>query len=454
MSKSKSSQKNLRVGMVSLGCPKTLVDSEVLLGKVPAGQFSIASSIDDSDVVLLNTCSFIDAAQKESLDYIRSLLKMKKERKIKSVVVLGCMVQKFPEELQKEFKEVDAFVGTGEYDKLASVLQSVSDGEKVFAMNEPGYLATSGEHRVALTPRHYRYLKISEGCDHICSFCTIPSFRGKHRSRTIEDVASEAARLVAEGAREVILTGQDTSFFGRDLTGKFQLPELLEAMDQVKGLEWLRLLYVYPSCVDKKLIQAMGRSKKLCHYLDMPLQHASDAMLTAMRRGITQRRTRDLIQQFRDEISDLVIRTTFIVGFPGETEKDFDQLLDFMREVKFERVGIFKYSNEASSHSATLPNHVAEKVKEERFHRAMTLQQEIALQNQQKWVGKTIRVLIEEKDASAKNLYRGRSYGDAPEVDGAVLVKSAQTLTAGSFCDAKVVSAEPYDLNAEFKKNV
>lgn len=453
MAKKQSPRKNLRVGMVSLGCPKTLVDSEVLLGKVPAGQFSIVSSIGESDVVLLNTCSFIEAAQKESLDYIRSLLKLKKARKIKSVVVLGCMVQKFPEELQKEFKEVDAFVGTGEYDKLASVLQSVSEGEKVFAMNEPGYLSTSGEARVALTPRHYRYLKISEGCDHICSFCTIPSFRGKHRSRTIEDVVAEANRLVKEGAREVIMTGQDTSFFGRDLTGKFQLPELLEAMDGVEGLEWLRLLYVYPSCVDKKLIQAMARSKKLCHYLDMPLQHASDAMLTAMRRGITQRRTRDLIKQFRDEISELVIRTTFIVGFPGETEKDFEQLLDFMREVKFERVGIFQYSNEATSHSATLPNQVDEAVKEERFHRAMALQQEIAMANQERWVGKTVRVLVEEKEVGVKGVYRGRSYGDAPEVDGSVIVKSTKPLILGNFCEAKINSAEPYDLHADFVKH-
>ena len=453
MPKAQNSRKSLRVGMVSLGCPKTLVDSEVLLGKIPSGQFSISSSIEESDVVLLNTCSFIDAAQKESLDYIRSLLKMKKARKIKSVVVLGCMVQKFPEELQREFKEVDAFVGTGEYDKLASVLQAVSDGEKVFTMNEPGYLSTSGEARVALTPRHYRYLKISEGCDHICSFCTIPSFRGKHRSRTIEDVVTEAQRLVNEGAQEVIMTGQDTSFFGRDLTGKFQLPELLQAMDQVDGLEWLRLLYVYPSCVDKKLIQAMARSKKLCHYLDMPLQHASDAMLTAMRRGITQRRTRDLIKQFRDEISGLVIRTTFIVGFPGETEVDFEQLLDFMQDVKFERVGIFQYSNEASSHSATLPNHVSEKIKEERFHRAMALQQEIALANQQKWIGKSVRVLIEERDAALKQTYRGRSYGDAPEVDGSVLVKSSQSLLPGKFYDTRIVSAEPYDLHAELIKH-
>lgn len=214
MRKLQNPQNKLRVGMVSLGCPKTLVDSEVLLGKIPAGQFSIAPNIEQSDVVLLNTCSFIEAAQKESIDYIRSLLEMKKKRQIKSVIVLGCMVQKFPEELRKEFKAVDAFVGTGEYDKLAGVLQSVAEGEKVFSMSEPGYLATSGEHRVALTPRHFRYLKISEGCDHICSFCTIPSFRGKHRSRTIEDVVKEAERLVGEGAKEIILTGQDTSFFG------------------------------------------------------------------------------------------------------------------------------------------------------------------------------------------------------------------------------------------------
>jgi len=448
MAKIQPIKKALRVGMVSLGCPKTLVDSEILLGKIPGGQFSIAQSIEESDVVLLNTCSFIEAAQKESMDYIRSLLKMKKARKIKSVVVLGCMVQKFPKELQEEFKDVDAFVGTGEYDKLATILQSVSDGEKTFTMSEPGYLATSGEHRIALTPMHFRYLKISEGCDHICSFCTIPSFRGKHRSRTIQDVVAEATRLVSEGAKEIILTGQDTSFFGRDLSGKFQLADLLQELDQVKNLEWLRLLYVYPSCVDRQLIEAMQKTKKLCHYLDMPLQHASDNMLTAMRRGITKRRTRDLIKQFRETVDNLVIRTTFIVGFPGETERDFEELLEFMSESSFERVGIFKYSNEASSHSATLPNHVSEKIKEDRFHRAMELQQGISLVNQEKWIGKKLCVLIESVEG-AKNLYRGRSYMDAPEVDGSVIVKSAKKLTVGDFCDAIVTSAEPYDLHAQ-----
>ena len=435
--------------MISLGCPKTLVDSEILLGKIPRGQYSLAPNVEQSDVVLLNTCSFIEAAQKESLDSIRSLLKMKKDKKIKSVIVLGCMVQKFPEELQAEFEEVDAFVGTGEYDKLADVLQMVAEGDKVFTMDEPGYLSTADELRVALTPPHSRYLKISEGCDHICSFCTIPSFRGKHRSRTISDVVAEASRLVKEGAKEIILTGQDTSFFGRDLSGKFQLPELLSELDQVKGLEWLRLLYVYPSCVDKKMIEAMAQTKKLCHYLDMPLQHASDAMLTAMRRGITKRRTRDLIQQFRETIPGLVIRTTFIVGFPGETDQDFQELLDFMREMKFERVGIFKYSNEASSHSATLPNQVAEKIKERRFHETMLLQQEISLENQQKWIGKKLRVLIEEPIAKSKNQYRGRSYMDAPEVDGSVIVKSAALLPVGEFCEVLVRSVDPYDLHAE-----
>lgn len=449
MAKSEKKQTGLRVGMISLGCPKTLVDSEVLLGKIPAGDYSIASDINQSDVVLLNTCSFIDAAQKESLDYIRSLVKMKKARKIKSVVVLGCMVQKFPEELREEFKEVDAFVGTGDYDKLADVLKNVSEGEKVFSMHEPGYLATSGEQRIALTPKHFRYLKISEGCDHICSFCTIPSFRGKHRSRTISDVVTEASNLVRDGAKEIILTGQDTSFFGRDLNGKFQLADLLKELDTVRGLEWLRLLYVYPSCVDKRMIEAMRDSKKLRKYLDMPLQHASDNMLTAMRRGITKRRTRDLINQFRDTIPGLVIRTTFIVGFPGETEKDFEELLEFMNEVKFERVGVFQFSNEATAHSATLPGHISEKVKEERFHRAMQLQQEISLANQQKWIGKKLQVLIEEPSADAKNIFRGRSYMDAPEVDGSVLVKSSKKLAAGDFCEVLIKEADPYDLHGE-----
>ncbi len=458
----------VRIGMLSLGCPKTLVDSEVILGKLDPARYQITPSVGECDVALLNTCSFIRDAQQESIGRILELVQLKKEKQIKALIVMGCLVQEFPKDLRKQLgQEVDAFVGSGEYAKIPEIVEKVTRGGRVFSVGTPGYLSTSGENRIALTPRHYRYLKISEGCDHICAFCTIPTFRGKHRSRTIADVVCEAERLVSEGAKEIILTGQDTSYFGRDTEGKFLLPELLRALDEAKGIEWIRLLYAYPSCLTEELMEVMRDSKHMCHYLDMPLQHASDAMLTAMRRGITKRRTYDLIKKFRAIVPDLAIRTTFIVGFPGETEQDFQELLDFMREMKFDRLGIFQYSREEDSHAAHLPGQVPEKIKEKRFHEAMLLQQEISRDHNQKWIGQTMRVLIDEQGENLKvtgtggawhhlhqprapRFWLARSYMDAPEVDGNVMMRdTSRSLQAGSFYDVRITATEDYDLVGE-----
>ncbi|MBI3314162.1 MAG: 30S ribosomal protein S12 methylthiotransferase RimO [Candidatus Omnitrophica bacterium] len=436
----------VRIGMLSLGCPKTLVDSEVILGKLDPKHHVITPSVTDCDVALLNTCAFIHDAQQESVDRILELVELKKERRIKAVIVMGCLVQRFSKELQKELEEVDAFIGSGEYAKIPEIVERVSDGKKVFSLGKPGYLYTSGESRVALTPSHYRYLKISEGCDHVCTFCTIPSFRGKHRSRTIEDIVSEAERLVAEGAKEIILTGQDTTYFGRDQGGHYQLPELLQALDQIPNLEWIRLLYAYPSCITQEMMKVIRDSKHICHYLDMPLQHASDPMLEAMRRGITKRRTRDLIHEFRKLVPDLAIRTTFIVGFPGETDRDFSELLEFMKEMQFERLGIFKYSQEEGTPAAKMAGQVPEKIKQERFERAMLLQQEISDENNQRMLGKTIEVLVEARDTQNSGLWIGRSWMDAPEVDGNVLIHSKKPLQIGSFYPVPITSTAEYDL--------
>ena len=439
----------VRVGMLSLGCPKTLVDSEVILGKLDPAKYRLVSSVTDCDVALLNTCSFIEEAQEESVGRILDLVELKKEKQIRAVIVMGCLVQRFPKDLRDQLKEVDAFIGSGDYARIPELVERVTQGEKVFSVGTPGYLATSGEVRVALTPAHYRYLKISEGCDHVCSFCTIPSFRGKHRSRTVDDVAAEAERLVREGAKEIILTGQDTTYFGRDHGDTFLLPQLLRRLDEIKGIEWLRLLYAYPSCITEELMEAIGASRHVCHYLDMPLQHASDRMLAAMRRGITKRRTAGLILKFRQTVPDLAIRTTFIVGFPGETEKDFEELLDFMREMHFERLGIFKYSREEGSAAAALPGQVPEKIKQERFERAMALQQEISRANNLRMLGKTLRVLVEGRDEKNPRLWTGRSFMDAPEVDGNVVVKTGKTLKTGSFYSVPITAVEAYDLVGE-----
>jgi ribosomal protein S12 methylthiotransferase len=434
-----------RIGLISLGCPKTLVDSEVILGKLDPLKFEITRSVSDCDIALLNTCSFIQDAQQESVEHILDLVELKKRKKIKAVVVMGCLVQRFPEDLQEQLKDVDAFIGSGDYAKIPGIVDRVSGGDKVVSIGKAGYLSTAAEHRVALTPGHYRYVKISEGCDHICTFCSIPSFRGRHRSRTIEDVVTEARNFVQSGSKEIILTGQDTTYFGRDYSNQFLLPQLLQEVDKIEGEHWIRLLYAYPSCITQELMDTIRDSKHLCHYLDMPLQHASDSVLQAMKRGITQKRTRDLIHRFRETVADLAIRTTFIVGFPGETDKDFRELLDFIREVKFERLGVFSYSREEGTPSATMENQVPEKVKQERLKEAMIVQQQISAANNKRWIGKTLRVLI-DGPASKRGIWKGRSYMDSPDVDANVRVESVKPLESGSFYNIKITGAEAYDL--------
>ncbi len=447
--KTKPSSAPVRIGMMSLGCPKTLVDSEHILGKLDRSRYQLTGAVEECDVALLNTCAFIGDAQKESIDRMLELLELKKSKKLSAVIVMGCMVQRFPKDLRNQLKDVDAFIGSGDYAKIPEIVETVTHGKKVFSVGKPGYLATSGEPRVALTPAYSRYLKISEGCDHVCTFCTIPGFRGKHRSRTIEDVVAEARQLVSEGAKEIILTGQDTTYFGKDHGGQYLLPELIRRMDGVEGMEWLRVLYAYPSCVTTELMEAIRDSKKTVKYLDMPLQHASDRMLSAMRRGITQRRTRDLIRKFRETVPGLAIRTTFIVGFPGETEEDFEELLAFMDETRFDRLGVFTYSQEEGTPAAVLPGQVPDKVKKSRLERAMLLQQKISAENNRKWIGRKLQVLIEEPSKESKNLWIARSYQDAPDVDANVLVKSSRPLDPGTFHTVTIQKAEAYDLVGE-----
>lgn len=449
----RSSQEKYRVGLLSLGCPKTLVDSEVILGSLDPRRYSIAESVSDCDVALINTCAFIEDAQQESVDRILELVELKKEGQIQKLIVVGCLVQRFSQELQKELGEVDAFVGSGEYDKIPQVVEEVVRGEKLSAIGVPGYLSTSGERRVSLTPSFWRYLKISEGCDHTCSFCVIPSFRGRHRSRSLEDVVREAKTLVSEGARELILTGQDTTFFGYDLGGRYLLPDLLRALNEIDGLRWVRILYAYPSLVSEKLIESIAALEKVCHYLDMPLQHVSDRILRSMRRGTRRASTRRLIAELRQRIPDLAIRSTFIVGYPGETEREFNELLEFMQEACFERLGIFTYSPEEGSLAASLPGQVSERMKEKRLGEAMRLQQEISRGNNRRFLGRTLEILVEEP-SEEKGVWLGRSYADAPEVDGAVLIKApeGERLSAGEFVSVKITETKEYDLVGELSE--
>lgn len=439
----------IRIGIVSLGCPKTLVDSEVILGKLQDARYRLVNDLGSADVILLNTCGFIKDAKQESIDAILRLVELKKTKKLFGLIVVGCLVQRYAAELKKEFPEVDAFVGSGDYEKIVATLKAVTDGEKVVSVHRAGYLGVAGEPRVSLTPKFYRYLKISEGCNHTCSFCVIPTLRGKFRSRTLADVVAEARSLVQEGARELVLIGQDITKFGRDYAGKSLLPRLLEELETIDGLRWVRLLYAYPSSLTEETIRMMASSSKICHYLDLPLQHINDRILTSMRRGCDRKKTVGLVRKLRESVPDIALRTSFIVGFPGETEKEFRELLDFMEAVKFERLGIFVFSPEQGSPAAVMPRQIPEKIKKERYHRAMQLQQRVARQVQRRVLGKTLEVMVEAKDLKAPRQWIGRSSMDAPEVDGSVLIRSSKVLRPGAFYPVRITDTQAYDLVGE-----
>jgi ribosomal protein S12 methylthiotransferase len=327
--------------------------------------------------------------------------------------------------------------------RIAEVLKKVTDGQKFVSVHKAGYLAEADEVRVSLTPKHSRYLKISEGCDHACSFCVIPKLRGRYRSRHIADLVREAKKLADEGAKELVVIGQDITKFGCDYAGKTLLPQLLGGIREIK---WIRLLYTYPSTLTDEMIRTVASSKKICRYIDLPLQHISDKMLKAMRRGNTKKQTVELVQKLRVMIPGVVIRTSFIVGFPGETDEDFEELLAFMREMKFERLGIFRYSQEEGSAAAEFPEQVPEEIKEQRYHRAMQLQQEIAREVNRRYLGKELRVLVETQDAKDPDLWVGRSSMDAPEVDGSVLIRTQKEITTGKFYTVKITDTQDYDL--------
>lgn len=439
--------------MLSLGCPKTLVDSELILGKLDQRRYSMAESIAECDIALLNTCAFIRSSQEESIEHILKLIELKKEGSLKKIVVLGCLVQRYSKELQAELKEVDAFVGSGEYAHIPQILEEVTLGKEVRDIGIPGYLYTSAEPRISLTPPYSRYLKISEGCDHTCSFCVIPSFRGRHRSRPLNDIIREAEILVGVGARELVLTGQDTTFYGYDLTGRYLLYKLLKRLNDIPEARWIRVLYAYPSLVTDELIEALGQLKKVCRYLDMPLQHINDRILKSMRRGTTGGTTRRLISRLREQIPDLALRTTFIVGYPGETDEEFEELIQFMKEARFERLGVFTYSPEKGSPAEALPHQVSDRIKQSRLERAMLVQQEISRKVNLGFLDKTFEVLVEGWDSEIRS-WRGRTYMDAPEVDGSVFFQRTARgrhpeLKAGQFVSVKIKKTREYDLIGE-----
>ena len=452
-----SSPQAIKVGFVSLGCAKNLVDSEVMLGSLLRDGMQVTENAQEADVVIVNTCGFIEASKKESIDAILKANELRETGNCKALIMAGCLTQRYPKDLQKELPEVDAIVGLNEVPRIGQIVREIlaKNGHTVpqlFWSGPANYVPDYAAPRFRLTPKHHAYVKVAEGCNHPCTFCSIPRIRGKHRSRSLNDVLSEIRGLVSNGAREINLISQDTTFYGKDLDpqapgprdGKSLLCELLREIQQIDGDFWVRLLYTHPYHWNDELIETIAACDKVCRYVDMPLQHINDEMLKQMRRETSGQFIRDLIARIRRGIPGIALRTTFIVGFPGETEKQFDELLQFIAEAKFERLGMFQYSQEDHTPAGTMAAQLSVKEKKKRYQRAMALQQKVSREVQGGFVGKTIRVLIEEQSDGG---WVGRSHADAPEIDGSVqVVGSAQI---GEFARVRITGASEYDLTGE-----
>jgi ribosomal protein S12 methylthiotransferase len=425
-----------KVSVITLGCSKNLVDSEVMMNQLQVGGYDVKHDkwSKGRNIVIVNTCGFIDRAKEESINTILEYAQAKNKGKIEKLYVSGCLSHRYKENLEEEIPEVDAFFGTNELPRLLKTLKVDYKHELV------------GE-RLLTTPAHYAYLKISEGCNRTCSFCAIPLMRGKHVSRTIEDLVNEAKSLAAKGVKELILIAQELTFYGLDIYKKRRLPELLAELSKVEGIEWIRLHYAYPAQFPMEIIDAIRDNSKVCHYLDMPLQHASNRILTEMRRNITREDTIELIKAIRAKVPDIAIRTTMLVGFPGETEEDFESLKSFIEEMRFERLGVFTYSHEDSTRAHIAQDDVEEEVKQERAAELMSIQEEISRELNQQKVGNTYKVLIDRKEGG---FFIGRTEFDSPEVDNEVLIDATKAyLRVGDFAQVHITSAEEFDLYGE-----
>ena len=453
----------LKVSLVSLGCAKNLVDSEIMVGHLHQAGMSVIPDADKADVVIVNTCSFIDSSKEESIGHILEVHQnrgMKKRRKNQKLIVAGCMSQRFSKDLSESLHdEVDAFIGLDQVTKVAPIIEGLFEkdraanaGPLTFIEGKSTYIPDYDTPRFRLTPKHFAYIKIAEGCNHPCTFCIIPQIRGRHRSRTVESVVAEARQLVKEGVKEINLISQDTTFFGMDTWEQRPNPRtpvdssrgtalttLLRQLNAIEGDFWIRLLYTHPAHWSDELIRTIAECPKVARYIDIPLQHISDPMLERMQRETSGDYIRDLLKRIRAGIPGIAIRTTFIVGFPGETEADVDELCAFIRETKFERLGVFRYSQEEGTRGAKMENQIPPKVKEARWHRVMKLQKEIAAEVSESFTGQTIKALIEEPGVA-------RGEADAPDIDGRIYVPI--TLPVGEFVNVKITGFEDYDLLA------
>jgi ribosomal protein S12 methylthiotransferase len=446
-----NSQAKGTYAFVSLGCPKNLVDSERMLGLLQIDGYDLVDDPDGADFVVVNTCGFIEQARTESFAAIDEMLELKQRRRTRGVIVSGCLAERQREQLLQSRPEIDSLIGVFGRDEVTRVADRlVGRLEEQRTVFRPAPIrALADLDRLRITPRHFAYLKISEGCDRLCTFCAIPKMRGKHATKPPQDVLAEARQLAESGTRELIIVAQDTPYYGIDLYGQPRLADLLEQLQQVEGIDWIRLMYFYPMYVDDRLIDVIAGSDKILPYLDMPLQHAHDEMLRRMARRVTRAETEELLGKLRERIPGLSMRTTFITGFPGETEEHFGELVQFVKQQQFERMGVFTYSLEPDTPSANLPNHVPAEVMEARRQRLMAAQQRIAFERAESQIGQTVDVILDVPVEGERNVWIGRTAADAPDVDAVVYVTGGKRrLRAGQIVPCEVVATQEYDLIA------
>ena len=435
----------MKILFISLGCDKNLADSEEMLGLLTARGHEIVDDETQADAIVINTCCFIKDAKEESVETILEMAEYKKTGSCHALVVTGCMAQRYQKEIIEEVPEVDAVLGTTSYGDIVKALEEAVAGNHFEEFRDIDYLPDTGSKRVLTTGGHFGYLKIAEGCDKHCTYCIIPKLRGKFRSVPMERLIAQAEDMAEQGVKELILVAQETTVYGKDLYGKKSLHILLKKLCEIRGIRWIRILYCYPEEIYDELIETIRYEKKICHYLDIPIQHASDRILKRMGRRTSKQELIDIVGKLRKEIPDIVLRTTLITGFPGETEEDHEELKEFVDEMEFDRLGVFTYSPEENTPAAEMADQVPEEVKEERRDELMELQQEISYDKGQDRIGQELLVMIEGKVAD-ESAYIGRTYGDAPKVDGYIFVQTGELLMTGDFAKVRVTGALEYDL--------
>ncbi len=439
----------MKAGFISLGCSKNLVDTEVMLGILQQHGIELTPNPAEADILIVNTCAFIQSAKEESITTVLNMADYKETGRCRSLIVAGCLGQRYKQELLDEIPEADAIIGTGAWPRIMEAVEETLKGRRIVIAGEDEALYDEKTPRITTTPDYTAYVKIAEGCNNRCAFCAIPLIRGKYRSRRIEDIAAEVRRLAARGAKEIVLIAQDSTDYGRDLYGEPMLAKLLRELCRIEGVEWIRTLYSYPKFFTDELIETIAREPKLCKYVDLPLQHAHDAVLRRMRRPDTQEEMRVLIQKLRERIPGVTIRSTFIVGFPGETDAQYQALRNFLESVRFDKVGVFTYSQEEGTSAAEMPDQVSEEVMQERYHDLMSLQSKISEEVNQGLEGEELDVLIEGRDAEQPNIAIGRSCREAPEVDGQVYVEGDTEAKVGDIIRVRVLQGFAYDIVGE-----